>query len=210
MRRLRSLVGGAVFAGALLFGTAAQAQQGQGFSEQYPAVLTFENFGGIMYVRTKIGSSDAQGSTAAGTFLSLVPGAPLPQLGFHYFVAPPLSLGVGLHYSDVSHRGSAFEIEPRVGVAFPFESGTALWLRGGVTYFNYKDQLLGTEIQSGIAPGGEALLVLEPVDHFGFLVGARCLVSVGAKDKLESSSSTTTSDFSMIEAGFTVGVLSDF
>ncbi len=218
---LRSLVTGGLVAALLLLGVDAHAQQsqpqGRGFSEQYPAVLTFENFGGAMYERAKTPGEKAGESTAVGTFTSFLPlNQPLPQLGFHYFVAPPLSVGMGIHYSDRDIYGSTFEIEPRVGVAFPIESGTAFWLRGGITYFNYSFSTLGKETFSGVAPGGEALLVLQPVDHFGFLVGARCLVSVGAKAKVEgisfgsASTPSTTTDFSMLQAGLTVGIMSDF
>lgn len=215
----RWLVCGGMVAGALLLGTSAQAQEGQGFSEQYPAVLTFENIGGVMYVRTKTGSDDPQKYTMVGTFTSLGAAAPNPQLGFHYFVAPPLSVGLGLGYSDLDQVGSTFEIEPRIGVAFPIESGTAVWLRAGGTYFSYNSGSSDyNPTYSGFAPGGEVLLVLQPVDHFGFLVGARCLVSVGAKAKSKTltlssggtSTSTTTSDFSMLQAGLTVGIMSDF
>lgn len=215
----RSLLAIGVVAGVLLAAPAAQAQQGRGFSEQNPAVLTFENFGGAMYMRSKVADQKADEFGAGGVFTSLVPLLePLPQLGFHYFVAPPLSVGLGFHYSDRDALGTALEVEPRVGVAFPFDSGTALWLRGGVTYFSYKFSGFGSETFSGFAPGGEALLVLQPVDHFGFIVGARCLVSAGAKVEEETisfgstgtSTATTKLDFSMLQVGLTVGILADF
>jgi hypothetical protein len=53
---------------------------------------------------------------AVGTFVSAEPiEEPLPQLGFHYSVALPLSVGMGVHYSDHGVLGSSFELEPRRG-----------------------------------------------------------------------------------------------
>lgn len=213
--RARTLAALGVLGAILALAVPASAQEGKGFSEQYPAVITFENFAGVMYQRAKWEGSRTYEGVSAGTFTSLYPiEQPLPQLGFHYFVAPPLSVGVGFHYSDRDALGSAFEVSPRVGVAIPFDSGTALWLRAGITYFAY-DFGSGTYISySGIAPGGEVLLVLEPVNHFGFMIGGKFDVSMGAKRSLKGDFGGATSqpdrDFHYLEAGLTVGVLTDF
>lgn len=196
----------------------ASAQESSEFSSQYPSVITFENFAGVMYQRFAVGNGTPDESVSAGTFTSLSPLAqPLPQLGFHYFVAPPLSLGVGLHYADRDSLGSTFEVSPRVGVAVPFNPGTALWLRAGITYFAYDLNFLGSsstyESFSGIMPGGEVLFVLEPVNHFGFLIGGKFDVATGAKASLKGDGappSSSDQDFSYVQAGLTVGVLTDF
>jgi hypothetical protein len=207
--------------GATLLSARLSRAEGKPFSTEYPSVLTFENFGGAMYMSDKTGSGDKNEATTVGTFTSFVPlSQPLPQIGFHYFVAPPISVGLGFHYSDRDLFGKSLELAPRVGVAVPFDSGTALWLRGGITYFSYEFGFLGKTTFSGIAPGAEALFVLQPVDHFGFMVGARFLIATGAKAEADvttfnsatgaSSSSTQKTDFDMMQAGITVGILTDF
>ncbi len=216
MKPLRALSVLGALAATMAAALPASAQESSEFSLQYPAVITFENFAGVMYQRVKIeGAPDATEGTSAGTFTSLTPFAqPLPQIGFHYFVAPPLSLGLGVHYSDRDTLGSAFEVSPRVGVAIPFNPGTALWLRGGITYFAYDFGSSTYVSYSGISPGGEVLLVLEPVNHFGFMIGAKFDVSASAKRSIKGDSTPSTSmpdeNFSYLQAGLTVGVLTDF
>ncbi|MEB2313386.1 MAG: hypothetical protein OZ928_16195 [Polyangiaceae bacterium] len=203
----RALLSAGWSVAALLAASAASASGGA-FSTEYPAVLTVENLGGAMYLRSEVDGGPASEAVATGTFTTFSPAyQPLPRLGFHYFVAEPLSLGLGVHYSDLERLGSSLELAPRVGVALPFDSGTALWLRGGATYFRY--DLAGAGVVSGFAPGGEALLVLGPVDHFAFLVGAHFSVSTGATMK-GAGDAAGSADISLMQAGLTFGVLADF
>ncbi len=199
----------------------AQAQDAEpttgGFGTKYPLVLSLENLGGVMYTRYERDGSEAQGTLHTGTFIgnfaSLLGGAaPIPRIGVHYFVAPPLSIGLLMSYSDNDNFGTTSLIGARVGAAFPISDSTALWLRGGILYTSTKTKLLGDSTVSDVRPGGDLLFAIEAVDHFGFLIGGHFEIGVNGKIETDNplGSGTVERDFKYMEAGLTAGVFADF
>ncbi len=70
------------------------------------------------------------------------------------------------------HDSHAFIFAPRVGYAFMFSDVVGLWPRGGFSYVNGKDQVGDNEDSFNMfALSLEAMLVITPVEHAGFLVG---------------------------------------
>jgi hypothetical protein len=200
-----------------------RAEQAKAFSEEYPAVVTLENVAGVVAESVEVGDSNrSDDSTTIGLFNNS-PGAlaPVTRLGFHYFVLPPLSVGVIGHFSEIGDVGRLIVIAGRIGVAFPIATGTAFWPRVGAGYFNFTtheaagDSGGGPDIEGGWI-GGELFLVLQPVEHFGFIVGPMVEVSVAGKrggvtvcSGLGQCSSPSR-DFAERHYGFTFGVLTDF
>ncbi len=208
MRLVPSLL---LAAAALFASERAAAQESTGFGEQYPFVLSLEHLGGVVAQRIDPDNSGASTVVSAGLFNTFVYSGPLQRLGVHYFVAPPLSVGALLHYSDNDIYGENLLLGARVGVAFPFSSSTALWVRGGIAYTSTKLESLGKITIRDVRPGAEVLLVLSPVDHFAVLLGGSFEIGVAGKRESESSSGQTTSeDFKYMEYGLTFGVLADF
>jgi hypothetical protein len=204
-----------LLASALCFARVASAQEDvqPGFGEKYRFVLALENVGGVARERFDSDSSeDASTLTQAGLFTPLVfpasTGARM-RLGLHYFVAPPISLGALLSYSDNDEYGDYLQAGARVGVAFSLSPSTAIWLRAGAVYvrteFGFGDS---TTTTSNIVPGGEALLVMRPVDHFGFLLGP--FFDIGVNGKIEDDDSDASADFDYMAYGLSFGVLGDF
>ncbi|MCA9593034.1 MAG: hypothetical protein KC776_06980 [Myxococcales bacterium] len=186
-----------------------------GFGHARPFVLSLENLGGVMYTRLKGDSlsSDAQGSLHVGTFggnLGTII-APLPRIGLHYFVAPPLSVGALLSYSDNDTFGETLLAGARIGAALPLSDNTALWVRGGILYTQTTYSQGDFEFKlSDVRPGGDLLLALELVDHFGLLIGGHFELGVNGKTNVDTGLGKSESDFDYMEAGLTAGVFADF
>jgi hypothetical protein len=114
-----------------------------------------------------------------------------PQVGAHYFIIPSLSLGgtIGYESRGGSHtqpdRGvmvtrnnddeSTFLFMPKVGYAIMFSQVVGVWFRGGLGYFRHGvSDATDTRLKSSQAYGllsADALLVVTPLQHFGFFVG---------------------------------------
>jgi hypothetical protein len=107
-----------------------------------------------------------------------------PRLAFDVFIIDHLSLGGALGYSSVSAEGtngapgpqfgddatySSFIFAPRVGYAFMFSQVVGLWPRGGFAY--HSRSLEDDHSEYGLSFGVDAMLVIAPVRHFGFLIG---------------------------------------
>jgi hypothetical protein len=117
----------------------------------------------------------------------------VPRIGFDYAIIPNLTIGgaLGFASSSVSIKSerngatvtqdgdtvTAFLISPRVGYIIGISDSVGIWLRGGFTYFNLSDK--GPEVNgrkstnsvNGFAFSLDPILVLSPVDHFGFFGG---------------------------------------
>jgi hypothetical protein len=218
----RVTLGIAAAAASLLISASARAQaapevqQARGFGEQYPFVVSVENVGGVLHQRFEFEGSDPDSFTNIGVFTSYFPFiTPQQKVGLHYFVAAPLSLGLGLHYSDNDELGETVLLAPRVGVALPFSSGAAVWLRAGITYFDSSSGFLSGDL-SDIWAGGEVFFVLQPVEHFGFLIGPTFEYGLNGKQTVRefisgpSGPDTLERDYEFMQFGVTFGVLADF
>lgn len=201
----------AVGCSALLAPSVALAQAG--FGQDAAFVLALENLGGISHGRLTYDDADqTQHLTQAGTFfgpMSLV----IPQfarLGAHYFVAPPVSVGGLLTYSDQDDFGETLFLAFRVGAALPVGSSSALWLRAGGGYYRneYSSILTSREFR----PGVDALFVLHPVDNFGIILGGMFEMSLAGETEVKSpfTGVTNSQDYQRLEFGLTFGVLADF
>ena len=106
------------------------------------------------------------------------------RVGFDVFIIDHLSLGGSLGYSSVSAEGtedapgpdfgddvsySSFIFAPRVGYAVMFSDVVGIWPRGGFAY--HSASLEDSFSEFGLSFGVEAMFVIAPVRHFGFLIG---------------------------------------
>jgi len=180
-------------------------------------VVALDNLGGFVHDDTTQ-NNNTSSTNAFGFF----PFSPVARLGVHGFVAGGLSVGGSLMYSDSSQSyfflpaGTTFGIVPRVGYAIPFNPTLAIWIRGGITYWDTGMQGGGSTWQ--LAPGGEAYLVITPVSHFGITVGPWGEFAVAGKVGGQSTSCVGTGcpgpspsvDLRVNLFGVTFGILADF
>lgn len=117
----------------------------------------------------------------------------VPRIGFDYAIIPNLTIGgaIGIASSSLGTKTerngasvtqdgdtvTSFLVSPRVGYIIGISDSVGIWLRGGFTYFSLSDK--GPEVNgrknsssaSGLAFSLDPILVLSPVDHFGFFGG---------------------------------------
>lgn len=196
-----------------LFAPAALAQEGKALGSKGSFVLSLEHLGGYSYTRFKVdsplgGDSESLDNHQIGLFTPFIgPFGAHARLGFHYFVAPPISLGGIASYSDNDYFGTFTLIGIRVGAAIPMSDSTSIWLRGGISYARTKLELGSSETTySAFVPGGEALFAFKPLDHFGFLAGGLFETTVGAKYESESQLGSNEADYEQMEIALSLGV----
>jgi hypothetical protein len=197
-----------------LWAGSARAQE-QGFSERGKVVVALDNLGGFVHNDTS--QNNVTSSTNSFGFF---PFSPVARLGVHGFVAGGLSVGGSLMYSDSNQsyfflpQGTTLGIVPRVGYAIPFNPTLAIWLRGGITYWDTGMSGGGSVWQ--LAPGGELYLVITPVSHFGITIGPWGEFAVAGKLTQQSLCAGTgcapnpSTDFKLNLYGVTFGLLADF
>jgi hypothetical protein len=195
----------------------ATAESNDAFGSKRPLVLALENLGGFAYTRVEPDEGDTSSNYQAGIFLQAPGGlgGPMGRIGLHYFVSPPVSVGLLLGYADNDLYGATWSTGARLGFAMPMSGRNALWLRGGVTYTHTRLDVLIVEVTTThIAPGAEVLFVLEPVEGFGVMVGPMFEYGFGKQESNASSSSfgggSQEAKFKTLQAGLTFGVLADF
>lgn len=211
-------------AAAGLAGTAAWLLAGQALAQETTTargalgtgdsfVLSLEHLGGYSYSKTEHESAFGSGASESeihqfGLFMPLAtPFAARARVGFHYFLAPPLSLGAIASYSDNDRLGTFTLIGARVGAAFPVSGSTSVWLRGGIAYARVELESGGaTATYSALVPGGEVLLALKPLDHFGFLLGGLFETAVGGKYEVETPLGSDDIDYKHMEVALSLGV----
>jgi len=173
-------------------------------------VLSLEHLGGFSYTKTEFdGADDDITSKQYGLFTPFVfMGGGRARLGAHYFVAPPLSLGGLVSYSDNDSLGAFTLIGVRIGAAFPLSGSASVWVRGGISYARLKMDFGGDEEVkfSTFLPGGELLFALKASNHFGFLAGG--LFEMSMNGKVESDGGET--DFKQREIALSLGAFFDF
>ncbi len=214
--RVRAHIAASALALAGVLSSGAVRAEPSGFGTDHPFVLSLEHLGGLSYIRTKTEGGSAQSITQVGLFTPiLAPTTPQARLGLHYFVAPQVSLGALLGYIDNDQLGTSYLVGARIGYAVPFSESSALWLRGGAFYMHTKVTLLGSETVTNVVPGGEALFVFRPDEHFGILLGPMFEIGVAGKQRYESGgfgmpSSSVERNYDYMEVGLSFGVLTDF
>ncbi|MBE7485056.1 MAG: outer membrane beta-barrel protein [Polyangiaceae bacterium] len=198
----------------------ALAQEGNALGSKGSFVLSLEHLGGYSNQRLEFEGSDAVTNQQFGLFTPFLgPFGSHARLGLHYFVAPPISIGGLLSYSDNDYFGTFLMVGARVGAALPVSGSTSIWLRGGIAYARTSLDFGGTtQSYTAILPGGEVLLAFKPLDHFGLLLGGMFEASVSGTAELERDPCSSTDpspctqerDFEQRELGLTFGAFIDF
>jgi hypothetical protein len=170
----------------------------------------------------------------------------IPRLAIDGFVAPQVTIGgsagylsgsgtskttstatssgasVSISNSDDLPDASAFVVSPRLGVVIALGPGAALWLRGGITYYQTSVESTTTSPPtssggstitrkitaeaSGTAATFDAQIVFVPVDHVGITVGPVFDIGLGGSTKtttLTSTSGTSTTQTVVTEGDIT-------
>jgi hypothetical protein len=158
----------------------------------------------------------------------------IPRIAIDGFVAPQVTLGGSAGF--MSRSGStktarvatapgsttrlssnsdddlpdvtAFVVSPRLGVVVPLGPKVALWMRGGVTYFQTSlestavdppvssgDPTITTKVSgetSGTAATFDAQLVIVPIDHVGITIGPVFDIALAGSTKTTTTITATT------------------
>lgn len=189
--------------------SSAAAQEDKALGQKQSFVLSLEHLGGYSNRRVEFDGGDPITNHQFGFFTPFLgPYGTHARLGFHYFVAPPISVGALASYSDNDDLGTFTLIGARVGAAIPMSGSTSIWLRGGIAYsrttLEFGDN---TQTFSAFVPGGEVLFALKPLDHFGFLVGGMFETTVGATATSEETGQPDEErDYQVREIALTLGV----
>lgn len=163
-----------------------------------------------------------------------------PGVGLHFSVIPALTLGAQLGLVRSSSSNSVetagkttdsdgptslgFLIAPRVGYILGPSNAFYIWIRGGVTYYqagatsevtsgtgNTAQTTKTENSRSGFALSLDPMMVVTPVNRFGFMFGPVFDYEVSGKVKTETTTgSTTTSsshDLNTLNLGFQFGLL---
>jgi opacity protein-like surface antigen len=158
----------------------------------------------------------------------------LPRLGFDWLPIDNLTLGgAAWFYTDLQASDSAtvsgvskttdqpkatyWGIAPRVGYVFRMGDMLSIWPRAGVEYHHVSLSDVGAGSQSVIqfAFEAEALLVISPWNHFGFMVGPTLDAPISGEQTSAVTSgmggTTTTSrvNSAMWQVGLSAGMLGD-
>lgn len=200
--------------GLMLAATLAGSAAAQEKTTLHGTVIAIDSIAGGMYLRpASTESSDDESIFRLGSFMGLVSAlAPSPtRLGIHQFIGDTLTLGAGLFYGDHGSLGTSYVLAPRIGAAFPIGESTSFWLRGGIAYW-HNDENFGT--LKALLPGGEALFVLSPAEHFAFTLGVVGEASVWGKAQPKALFGTgpvsPDRDIHVSQFGFTFGALAYF
>jgi hypothetical protein len=162
----------------------------------------------------------------------------LPRVGFDWIPVQNLTLGgAAWLYTDLSASVTAapssgpsvttqqpkityWGVAPRIGYVIPMGDKLSLWPRVGVEYYNVQESNVGAGSQSvtEFAFEAEALLVISPWNHFGFVVGptldAPFTGEQTSTNTATAGAMTTTTtqrmDSAMWQVGVSAGMLGHF
>lgn len=208
----------AALVGASFAAEPARAQEEAPFSQRGRIVVALDNLGGFVHEDMSEPNSSAPGTGA--NVWGVFPLSPVARFGVHGFVVGGLSVGGSIMYSDsdrtfLLQQGTTLGVAPRIGYAIPFSPVLALWIRGGITYWDTGLSGGGSEWQ--LAPGGEAYLVITPVSHFGITIGPwgefGVAGKVGGQTSFNPGGGSQASPYVDIRMNFfggTFGILADF
>ena len=160
----------------------------------------------------------------------------LPRLGFDWLPIENLTLGIStwlytqLSASDTLTPANGpsktndrakvtyWGVAPRVGYIFPIGHMLSAWPRIGVGYQNVGFSSVNgsaSPSQSQFSLSAEAMLVISPWNHFGFMVGPTIDVPLSGKSSVESTNAagattTTSVDSALFQVGISAGMLGHF
>ena len=192
------------------------------FGRRAANVVVLDNLAGFVHESQTFPSEGADYFT--GNYFGLMGLPPIARLGYHRVINGWITVGLGVHYADLSSSpGQAngtpirtWGFSPRVGVIFPLSPMLAVWLRAGFTYLNVNipggvdvndpSQTSPDENQWLLTLGGEAQLVVTPTSHLGFTVGPTVEVGVAGNDSVGDQNEQIRSSI----YGVTIGLLADF
>lgn len=163
-----------------------------GFGKRASFLFALDNAFGV--------SADRANSGSATTFLGAFPGIFGPRIGLHGASSGGLTGGVnlGLTYLSVRDDGIlVLSVAPRIGYATSASPTVGFWFRGGPNFHSLSGSAAG-EGTALVGIGGEAFVVITPVDHFGVMIGPTAEASVDGSDNDKYTS-----------IGFSVGLVSD-
>jgi hypothetical protein len=187
------------------------------------------------YSRTDIGLLlNANGASAFGEGTYLNPFL-IPRLGFDYSVIDNLTVGgsIGFWHASSSTKAegggrsqetdgdsvNAFLFAPRVGYIIGLNEKMGIWLRGGLTYYNFgvthpKTQARNVETSdsvNGLAFSLDPVFVLSPVEHFGLFGGLMADIPLSGSTTNDNGNGTKTStDLKFQNIGLNFGILGYF
>lgn len=222
-----SIVGAGVLAG--FFAAAGNASAQERFGAKRQLAITAENL--FAFSSEKLTYPDPSGdrSESSNRFGFLFGGrgdevsGRGAMVGGHYFIIPSLSIGGTIGYASTtkteSQRGvsrddptqSTFVLLPKVGYALMLNDVVGFWFRGGpgFTRFGTADE---NEFKATLwTLGLDALLVVTPVQHFGFYVGPQAEFSFsGSYTTTNNNGVSTSRDLRYQSLALGVGMLGYF
>jgi hypothetical protein len=161
----------------------------------------------------------------------------LPRLGFDWLPIDNLTLGgAAWFYTDLQAADSTttggvskstdtpkatyWGIAPRVGYVIRMGDMLSLWPRAGIEYHNvnYSDVGAGSTSVTQFAIEAEAMLVISPWNHFGFMVGPTLDAPISGEQTVTNTNttgmstvtSTVREDSKMWQVGLSAGMLGHF
>ena len=161
---------------------AQEAKPPLGFGARAANVLTIDEFAGVYRESISTPSQkggDDSGVLYVGSHAGLYAINETTRFGYHRFLTPEISLGLGVHYGDrdLTFLGTAvgngnettLGVSPRIGFVFAANETGAFWFRFGFDYYHYSfsDDLSAWDF----GPGVELFYVYTPFEHFGITFG---------------------------------------
>jgi hypothetical protein len=169
-------------------------------------VIAAERIAGIHSFTTQAETEDQPDVEASGTMVNLLWGSSqasvgginpyaVPSLSIHGVLGPGVTLGGLIGYVSAAGETetrdplgdkvttdhpttTGFVVAPRAGFILPTSESLSLWLRGGLTYYQFdtssEEARVDFETQiteSGLALSLDPMLLFTPVPHVGILLG---------------------------------------
>jgi hypothetical protein len=196
----------------------------------------------LSYESNKVTAPDGSSDTQSRTSIALLNNGPfgtlynLPRLGFDWLPIENLTIGGATwFYTQLSAsetltpangasksadvpKVTYWGIAPRVGYIFPINHMLSAWPRVGVEYQNVSFSSVNgspSQAQSQFSLNAEAMLVISPWNHFGFMVGPTVDIPITGKRDVQStngagSSTTVSVDSALFQVGLSAGMLGHF
>jgi hypothetical protein len=159
-----------------------------------------------------------------------------PQLGFHYFFTPSMSLGGTIGYESRGGSStpaptpglpsvtnskvdvSTFTFMPKFGYAFMLTNSLGFWLRGGLGVYRMgRSSPVDSRVKDSFTLwllSADALFVVSPAQHFGFYLGPQVDISFAGSHSLSTIQNGVVAEasqnFSYRDIGIGAGLLGYF
>jgi hypothetical protein len=195
-------------------------------------MISAERLFGLSVSHTTQGSGDAEvelDQTHFGLVVAPLSPAPhvylLPRLAFDFAIIDGLTVGgsLGFDVGDTTVGNgkpsfSTFLIAPRMGYVLGLSRPLSLWLRGGLTYFNFTfhpDNLPANTDRStttwGMSLNLEPTLMISPFEHVAFTAGLILDLPLAGKASTETTvgsiTTTTSIDHGIRNIGIEAGLV---